>query len=212
MRKAAYRHYKLEQQRKKGKDVVEDESEDREKNGDDGEDTGNKDDEGEGEGEPEGEGEGEGEGEPEIEGEGEKEPEVRIMRDLGMPTRKEVQEHRIFHIPYRSWCPHCVRGRGKEDHHRKVDRSDQVHSLISIDYAFTNGKRKEDVDIDNEIRDGGAVLIVHDARSKTTYAHPVPAKGPGDGWVIEKVHDDVENLGYTTITLRSDQEPSIIRL
>ena len=28
------------------------------------------------------------------------------------PSLKEVLEHRLTHQPYRSWCPHCVRGKG----------------------------------------------------------------------------------------------------
>ena len=33
------------------------------------------------------------------------------------PSLKEVLEHRLTHLPYRSWCPHCVRGKGRNDRH-----------------------------------------------------------------------------------------------
>lgn len=33
----------------------------------------------------------------------------RMMTDPGLPTQKEVDEHEIDHVPYRSWCPHCVK-------------------------------------------------------------------------------------------------------
>ena len=26
----------------------------------------------------------------------------------GMPSEEEVQDHNIAHLPFRSWCPHCV--------------------------------------------------------------------------------------------------------
>ena len=26
------------------------------------------------------------------------------------PSTKEVEEHMVTHMPFRSWCPHCVRG------------------------------------------------------------------------------------------------------
>ena len=29
------------------------------------------------------------------------------------PSRQEVEEHMKTHIPYRSWCPHCVRGKAR---------------------------------------------------------------------------------------------------
>ena len=34
------------------------------------------------------------------------------------PTRKEWEEHQLTHVPYRSWCPFCVKGRGRQDAHR----------------------------------------------------------------------------------------------
>ena len=29
-----------------------------------------------------------------------------------LPTTAEVEAHNVSHLPFRSWCPHCVRGRG----------------------------------------------------------------------------------------------------
>ena len=37
----------------------------------------------------------------------------KIIRDPGQPSEKERREHSMTHVPYRSWCPHCVRGRAK---------------------------------------------------------------------------------------------------
>ena len=42
---------------------------------------------------------------------------VGRMRNIGdprLPSRKEVEDHYLTHVPYRNWCPHCVRGRGKD--------------------------------------------------------------------------------------------------
>ena len=30
----------------------------------------------------------------------------------------EVAKHAVFHWPYRSWCSHCVRGRGRSWQHQ----------------------------------------------------------------------------------------------
>ena len=27
-------------------------------------------------------------------------------------TQEEIDQHNVSHLPFRSWCPHCVRGRG----------------------------------------------------------------------------------------------------
>ena len=42
-------------------------------------------------------------------------PKRRALRDPGEPSQAEWEEHRVDHIPYRSWCPHCVRGCGVND-------------------------------------------------------------------------------------------------
>ena len=41
-----------------------------------------------------------------------------------MPSRSEIDEHMLTHIPipFRSWCPHCVKGKAKGRHHRLIKR------------------------------------------------------------------------------------------
>ncbi len=39
---------------------------------------------------------------------------IKKMLDPKLPTAEEVRQHDITHMPYRNWCPHCVRGRGEE--------------------------------------------------------------------------------------------------
>ena len=34
------------------------------------------------------------------------------MQDPILPSRQEVEDHEKTHLPYRSWCTHCVRGNG----------------------------------------------------------------------------------------------------
>ncbi len=38
---------------------------------------------------------------------------VRIAADPGKPTDRQIEEHRMTHIPFRSWCRWCVFGRGR---------------------------------------------------------------------------------------------------
>ena len=51
------------------------------------------------------------------------------MLDPRLPTEAEVDEHNLTHLPFRNWCPHCVRGRGKEWPNKKVD---EVSSMPEI--------------------------------------------------------------------------------
>ena len=49
------------------------------------------------------------------------------------PTAKEVEEHAITHIPFRSWCKHCVKGRAVNyGHYVSADKEDQSVPVISL--------------------------------------------------------------------------------
>ena len=62
---------------------------------------------------------------------------LRTMLDPKLPSQVEVQQHCLTHMPYRNWCPHCVRGRGKEMEHRSK-RAAEEESLpeYHMDYCF----------------------------------------------------------------------------
>ena len=47
---------------------------------------------------------------------------ARFSEKLGdprLPTREEREEHEKHHLPYRTWCTHCVKGKCKEVAHRR---------------------------------------------------------------------------------------------
>eukprot|EP00973_Karenia_brevis_P051749 7189020-Karenia_brevis.AAC.1 len=48
----------------------------------------------------------------EVEGEDEEEAKTFRVPDVKKPSRDEVAQHNDTHAHYRSWCKHCVRGRG----------------------------------------------------------------------------------------------------
>ena len=54
------------------------------------------------------------------------------------PTKEEKEEHEKTHLPFRSWCRHCVRGRGKEEACRKVERTPEIPE-VHIDFMFMGG-------------------------------------------------------------------------
>ena len=66
------------------------------------------------------------------------------------PSDKEVEEHERTHVPFRSWCQHCVRGKAKAHPHWEVLESEKVGILvISWDYFFM--RDEEDGEADDEI-------------------------------------------------------------
>ena len=42
---------------------------------------------------------------------------MRAAREVMTPSAREVKEHMITHVPFRSWCEHCVRGRAVNEAH-----------------------------------------------------------------------------------------------
>ena len=92
------------------------------------------------------------------------------MRNIGdprLPTQSEVDNHNITHVPYRNWCPHCVRGRGKDlDHRRSVDDDHKVQEF-SLDYCFMS----------DEGTDRVTILVGRERTTGMTMATVVPAIG-----------------------------------
>ena len=68
--------------------------------------------------------------------EGEEAPAKRT-RNPSDPTQDEKERHWSTHLPYRSWCPICVKARGREDKHQAGRRKNDGSELpnISMDYA-----------------------------------------------------------------------------
>ena len=48
---------------------------------------------------------------------------VRIARDPGDPTEEEFENHCVTHLPFRRWCPICVKAKGNEDSHKSAEES-----------------------------------------------------------------------------------------
>ena len=70
----------------------------------------------------------------------------RKMADPKSPSPDEVAEHNLNHLPYRSWCRHCVKGKCKENSHRRSEDEPKMNE-VHFDYAFLRnlewGKRRQ---------------------------------------------------------------------
>ena len=59
------------------------------------------------------------------------------------PSQKMIEDHNISHIPFRSWCMACVRGRGKSMDHRLIkDKDEDQVPVGSVDYGFLGDESK----------------------------------------------------------------------
>ena len=45
---------------------------------------------------------------------------VAKMLDPRQPSEEERRAHNLTHLPYRNWCEHCVKGRGREADHKQL--------------------------------------------------------------------------------------------
>ena len=142
-----------------------------------------------------------------------------------LPTRQEVLEHELAHVPFRPWCVHCRRAMGRSDRHHKKGpekaEEDKESSVItfSIDYMCF---KKAGVPIPH--RDEGAraqaakdgtlgapVMAAYDRGTKTGYLHQVTGKGLAAMYIPEKLVEDIDGAGYLGCRLvtKSDQERSV---
>ena len=120
---------------------------------------------------------------------------LRTMLGPKLPSQVEVQQHCLTHMPYRNWCPHCVRGRGKEmDHTSKRAAEEESLPEYHMDYCFPGDEG------------GQTILVVVESHSKMKKAVVVPSKA-STGMVI----DLIEKCGNKdrSILVKSDQEPAI---
>ena len=64
-----------------------------------------------------------------------------VLRDPGAPTQKEIEEHSVTHLPFRSWCPYCVTGKAHGRPHKSVkEQHDKQVPEIVFDYGFLGGQ------------------------------------------------------------------------
>ena len=55
-------------------------------------------------------------------------------RDPGRPTKRQIEDHRRNHLPYRLWCKWCVLGRGRGFQHKRSHGS--CIPIVGRDYFF----------------------------------------------------------------------------
>ncbi len=61
----------------------------------------------------------------------------RKFADPRLPNAEEQRVHFLTHVPYRSWCSHCVRGKGKKVlHARNAKDEDRQINEVHLAYCF----------------------------------------------------------------------------
>ncbi len=57
------------------------------------------------------------------------------MMDPAAPTEDEREEHELSHLPLRSWCRHCVAGKGREAPCAKAHEMPNIPE-VHMDFMF----------------------------------------------------------------------------
>ena len=56
--------------------------------------------------------------------------------DPRQPSEREREEHEMMHLPFRSWCRHCLMERGREEDCRKRMEERRRVPEVHLDYMF----------------------------------------------------------------------------
>ena len=116
----------------------------------------------------------------------------KVMRSPKAPTKAEREEHEATHLPFRSWCTHCLRGRGRnKPHHRQVvdEELDQLKvPKISTDYFFMSQE-------DEKASEIPLLFMADDETGGHRYMRAVGRKGLGDNneldWLIKDLDENL---------------------
>ena len=125
----------------------------------------------------------------------------------------EVRQHYISHVPYRAWCPHCPRGKGRSLQHSmksaKDKKDERVRPRVSMDYFYLTKKNP------NKEEDALPLLAIWDEPSMRMFSVALPSKGVEHQYNVAVVTKLVKYLGRTDANLavfKSDTERSLVAL
>ena len=96
---------------------------------------------------------------------------VKKMQSPMLPSPAEIDNHNLTHFPYRSWCRHCVRGRGKEASHVKSQNEPGDVPEFHFDWCFPG---------EEEAFKNLTVLVGRMRGTRMTMSTLMPSKSTGE--------------------------------
>ena len=123
--------------------------------------------------------------------------------DPKTPSRGEVDEHNMTHIPFRNWCRHCVRGRGKEEACKRREKELDGYE-VHMDFMFMGDEGSEKT---------LAMLVVKERMTKAVMACVAPRKSSGQ-WLVGRVMAFLREVGCEVekMTMKTDNEPALVKV
>ena len=142
----------------------------------------------------------------ELEGDEEEAVAPKLVRDPGEPTAAERAAHEATHLPFRSWCRHCVAGRQDNPPHRRreADKEDGTIPEVHLDYAFIRRDEEEEV---------LTMLVIKHRQSRAVRVWVVPRKGGNEDIAAEVAAQGLKDFGIMgAVILKCDNEAAILAL
>jgi hypothetical protein len=130
--------------------------------------------------------------------------EPKKINEPRKPNAEEILSHNLTHLPYRNWCPICVKGRGKEMPHRRSDGPGEIPE-IHFDFCFLGDE--------NDPGNTVPILCARSRGCKMTLASAVPSKSTGT-FVAKRILAFLREIGceHGDVIFKSDNEPAIVAI
>ena len=119
------------------------------------------------------------------------------------PSLEEQAKHNLTHLPFRSWCRHCVMGKALEDPHKRQPKApDDATPLLRTGYTYITraGSKTE-----------ATCLTVHDSKTNGIYCTLCLSKG-NDYFVAKWCDFVLDETGHDKHIIQLDQEPALVEL
>ncbi len=135
----------------------------------------------------------------------------KTLKSPVKPSAEAIERHFATHLPYRNWCPVCVKAKAIEDAHRrganKLDEDDKgAIPVMIMDYSSLN----EEIQQVEESAAKLKTMVMKDDVTGNVFQHKIETKGTGDEWLLKKMCKDAEELGRRDMVLKCDGEPAIV--
>merc|ERR1712077_100698 len=95
------------------------------------------------------------------------------------PSNHEREEHELTHIPFRSWCEHCVKGRARSRAHKRRNPETKKEELsratrVYMDFYYNGiGEEEEEREEAEGVRDetddkegDSPSIVLYDSQNK----------------------------------------------
>ena len=118
----------------------------------------------------------------------------KMLKVPGEPSESERRLHEFTHLPYRDWCEHCVKSKGRQSH--AVKKKSDRQPVIQIDFSFMateNDLPKRTILNATDVQTGSMAVVL-------------PSKGSVEKYAVAELRKFVFEIGRTFGIVQYDKE------